>query len=939
MKQVFTLGRLIAVGVVLAFIWSANLAQRPELIVQSGHVTGSVKVALSQDGRILATASYDNTIKVWDVATGTQLRTLAGHRGWINSVVFNSDGSKLASASGDNSIKIWDVRTGSEERTLSVAASGARAVAFSPDGQTLASGWCDRTVKLWNASNGLLIDSLSGPRGPVEVPSTAFPIPICVDSIAFSFDGKLLASGSSDGATLLWDVSSRVLRREFPGIPKEISAVAFSTDGVTLASATGSNVDDSIRIWDVATGRPTFMVVGMNGIGAILFAPDGRTLLCGVRDNTIRRWDLSTGTSLPNLVGHASSVNSLAISPDGVTVASGDASATIILWNLQASSLVRVLPGYFKWIDALAWSPDGKMLLAGNTQSYQGVNVWDLTTGVLTRSLNTYAAGVQAIAFTRDGNTLATASGNGTIGLWQFSTSSLLRGVAAHSEPNSFTTVSLVFSFDGRTLVTGAGNNASNAVRIWDVATGTQLRSLDGLSNQVASVAYSPNGKTVAIGTYSGAIKLWDTTTSEIRELIGHRSWVKSMAFTSDGQTLVSGSFDNTVRVWDTSTGKSRESVTNRGPSDVTESINQINAIALSSNDRVIASGGGDGIIRLWDVATGKELRSLSGHTSRVKSLAFHPHGKLLASGAEDSTVKLWDPQTGKEIATLSSVTGTDWMVVTPDGLFDGSSNTWNKILWRFNNNTFDFAPVEAFFNEFYYPGLLTDIFQGKNPRASADISQLDRRQPKLKLMLADSQTSQPLTARNLDIKIEVSEALPDKDHKIGSGARDIRLFRNGSLVKVWHGDVLKGQSLVTLAATIPIVAGGNHLTAYAFNRDNIKSGDSGLTVIGADNLKRKGIAYLLAVGVNEYANPQYNLRYAVADSQEFGTEFKVQQAKLNNYERLEVISLNDRNATKANILKSLADLSTRIQPEDALIVFFAGHGTAPGESFLLDST
>jgi uncharacterized caspase-like protein len=192
------------------------------------------------------------------------------------------------------------------------------------------------------------------------------------------------------------------------------------------------------------------------------------------------------------------------------------------------------------------------------------------------------------------------------------------------------------------------------------------------------------------------------------------------------------------------------------------------------------------------------------------------------------------------------------------------------------------------------------------------------------------------MASRTVTVRVEVAEAPADAQRTAGSGARDVRFFRNGSLVKVWRGDVLRGQKSVTLEATTPIVAGENQLTAYAFNRDNIKSPDAALTLNGADSLRRQGVAYVLAVGVNEYANTQYNLKYAVADAQDFAAELKLQQAKLNNYERVEVISLNDREATKANILKSLTDFSAKIQPEDALIIYFAGHGTAQQNRFYL---
>jgi uncharacterized caspase-like protein len=178
-------------------------------------------------------------------------------------------------------------------------------------------------------------------------------------------------------------------------------------------------------------------------------------------------------------------------------------------------------------------------------------------------------------------------------------------------------------------------------------------------------------------------------------------------------------------------------------------------------------------------------------------------------------------------------------------------------------------------------------------------------------------------------------------------------LFRNGTMVKVWRGDALNGQKQATLEAEIPIVAGENRLLAYAFNRDGVKSSDAVLTVTGDESLRRKGVAYVIACGVNQYANPQYNLKYAAADATSFADEIRAQQTKLQEYERVEVIPLLDREATKANILLALKRLSNSqatlppgappalskiqpAQPEDAVLIFFAGHGAAQGARFYL---
>jgi uncharacterized caspase-like protein len=261
--------------------------------------------------------------------------------------------------------------------------------------------------------------------------------------------------------------------------------------------------------------------------------------------------------------------------------------------------------------------------------------------------------------------------------------------------------------------------------------------------------------------------------------------------------------------------------------------------------------------------------------------------------------------------------------------LFDGSPAAWNQILWRFSSRLLDVAPVELFFNEYYYPGLLAEIYAGKRPIAPQNISQKDRRQPLVKLLVDDAQVAAANSgSRNVAVKLEVSQA--------PAGAQDVRLFRNGALVKAWRGDVLKGQGRVILEAQIPIVAGANRLTAYAFNRDNVKSSDATLTVIGSESLKQPGTLYILAVAVNKYANSQFDLRYAVADATDFAAELQNQEQKLKNFGRTEIIPLHDAQATKPNILGAMTSLAARVKPEDAVVVYYAGHGTAQQNQFYL---
>lgn len=458
---------------------------------------------------------------------------------------------------------------------------------------------------------------------------------------------------------------------------------------------------------------------------------------------------------------------------------------------------------------------------------------------------------------------------------------------------------SLAFSPDGHVLATGGVESKSN-LDVGAMMTGaTQKRSKNSKQSQdPADLMKDLKVEAIAL------VRLWDVATGqEIATIKGHGRAVTKVAFSRDGKLLATSSNENTITI--------------------------------------------------WDVATRRELKTLSGHTASIDSLDFSPDSHLLASAGDDGATFLWDTNTGDHLLTLISLDdGGEWMAVTPQGLFDGTPLTWNQILWRYNQETFNVAPIEWFFNEFYYPGLLADVFAGKRPQVAQDISKRDRRQPTVNLSLPGETPPSGITTRTVKLKIDVTDAPADNDNPKSSGARDVRLFRNGSLVKVWHGDVLNGQRAISLEQEITVTAGPNRLVAYAFNKDNVKSKDAGLTFAGAPGLKRKGVAYIIAVGVNEYENGQYNLKYAVADAQSFGDEMRARQTQMGEFGRVEVISLINENATKANILSALKRLAgepgppslkanlfdnvKRVEPEDTVIIYYAGHGTAQAARFYL---
>ncbi|AFY43299.1 serine/threonine-protein kinase [Nostoc sp. PCC 7107] len=288
-------------------------------------------------------------------------RTLIGHSEAVNSAAISPDGNTLASGSGDKIIKLWNLATGEQIRTLRGHSELVRSFAISPDGKTLASGSEDKTIKLWNLATGEQIRTL---RGHSEL----------VRSVAISPDGKTLASGSDDKTIKLWNLATGEQIRTLTGHSELVFSVAISPDGKTLAS---SSFDKTIKLWNLATGEQIRTLTGHSeGVWSVAISPDNKTLVSGSFDTTIKLWNLASGEQIRTLTEHSKLVDSVAISPDGKTLVSGSDDKTIKLWNLASGEEIRTLTGHSNWVISVAISPDGKTLVSGSDD--KTIKIWRL---------------------------------------------------------------------------------------------------------------------------------------------------------------------------------------------------------------------------------------------------------------------------------------------------------------------------------------------------------------------------------------------------------------------------------------------------------------------------------------------------------------------------------------------------------------------------------
>jgi WD40 repeat protein len=668
----------------IAYAAKLNLAQRDQQDANNAEALRHLEETHPQPGKT------DLRGFEWyylDRLCRSQGRTLAGHRDTVWRLAYSPDGRRLASASAmdDQTVKIWDVEAGQVIHTIKTS-DDIDAVVFHPDGTQLASAGKGRIATLWDAATGQAIRTYREHTDRVS-------------DLAFTPNGKTLASSSHDGTIKLWDVAAGTPMRSLPDHHSgQCGAIAFSPDGKSLASAGGG--ERTVRVWDAATGKlirtlendiipdgnrspsPDVKPAPDNAVVSlaiqpwmpVAFSPDGQTLASGAEDGTIRFWAVADWRARSFRDSYnLAPILSLRFTPNGRVLATAShTSQAVTLWDAQTGFRLGAIKGHNRVVTDIAFSPDGSTLASASGD--HTVKLWDTTRDQEARTLRARAV-VKDLAFGPDGSYLISAGQDRTATLWDLATGQAVRTFQGHTGRIA----SVAISRDGRRAAS-AGDDQS--IRIWDVATGKEIRALRGHAGTVSDVAFSPDGKTLASGSGDRTVKFWDVDSGrEIKTLLGHHFRVVALSFSPDGKTLASADEGTSfILFWDITSGRQLQ--------PIMAHRDGISAMALSPDGRHLATAGHDHLLKVWDRATGQLVHTLEGHASIVFGLAFSPDGRRLASASADRTVRIWDPIFGQELLVLRGHTGLVYTVAfSPDGnrLASGSSDRTVK-LWEANS-------------------------------------------------------------------------------------------------------------------------------------------------------------------------------------------------------------------------------------------------------------
>jgi WD40 repeat protein len=494
----------------------------PLIRTLEGHSSDVTAVSLHADGRRAVSASFDGTLKVWDLETGACLRTLEGHSSYVNAVSLHADGRRAVSASSDKTLKVWDLQTGVCLRTLEGHEREVNTVSLHADGRRAVSASDDRTLKVWDLQTGACLRTLEGHSSYVA-------------AVSLHADGRRAVSAAGwesgeDSMLKVWDLETGACLRTLEGHTGKVTAVSLHADGRRAVSASW---DDTLKVWDLETGVCVRTLEGHTGwVIAVSLHADGRRAVSASWDNTLKVWDLETGACLRTLREHTAAVRAVALHADGRRAVSAAGDEALRIWDLETSACLRTLEGHMYAVSAVSLHADGRRAVSASGD--KTLKVWDPETGACLRTLEGHTDCVNAVSLHVDGRRAVSASWDETLKVWDLETGACLRTLEGHT---SWVTDVLIHA-DGRRVISAS---LDNTLKVWDLETGACLRTLEGHRWGGKAVSLHADGRRAVSASEDKTLKVWNLETgAELASFTGEGN-ILACALASDDDTVVAG--------------------------------------------------------------------------------------------------------------------------------------------------------------------------------------------------------------------------------------------------------------------------------------------------------------------------------------------------------------------------------------------------------------
>lgn len=875
-------------GVVIFFFLSARILAQPDLIVQNGHSQGVKALALSQDGKYLA--SGGETIKIWDLNLGKEIATLSGHGNAVTGLAFNPGAKILASGSYDGKLILWNPE---KRKIIKEIEVGYPIVKMFFEGDLIYTNG-NATLRIWDYKKGREITHRVKKEQILQSDEKTKKMRIRY----YSPDGKYLCEVKNITETKV-NPGKSTFRESLYKIGNPGSAA--SPDGERIAVAQYR----SIKFFDIENGAKLFELTGDALISSIEYSPDGKMLISSCNDSLVYLWNLEKRKLIMKFVGHEGKVNRAVFSEDGRYIVSASEDKTLILWDAESGNIVRKFEGNASKAYQVKFSPDMDYIALACEN--KRIKMFDLNSGK-SFLLPGHLDAVECIDFSPSGNMLASGSRFNTIRSWNLEDFENENTFLGHDAD----IINLKYAFDGKII---ASLDKKGVINLFDSQSRFIIRSFISMAGtEYRAMDVGPDGMILAAGLSSRsgdeAVHIYNVLSGElVKKFYWRGAVIKALSFDKKGEYLAASTQNGELLIWDLNSGKIYKKIETYP--------NIINAIDFHPSNTLIAYGGNNGRVYIRNLDKWEGIQEYR-HEAAITSIDFSPDAKFLASGAEDGRVKIRDLTHNKIITTIISLKDNDWAAISPEGVFDASGDGMKLIHYVEDMQA---IPLDAFFEKLYRPGLLETIFSEDNqPQRAAEFS-LDKR---VKLPPAIKIISPNFEEKVRDQRLEISAEIIDR----GGGIDEVRLYHNRKLIDEAgiKKKTARGAS-AEVSFSADLMQGSNIFKIVAFNKERTESSEEFFIDFScsANSKTAKSDLYILSIGINEYENNNYNLNYGRPDAEAFVK--KLQSGTSGIYENVYLHEIYDSKANKNIIDSVFNEIIKQSKPSDTFIFYYAGHG------------